>query len=176
MIKNALWLTNPSSIAPCPTTTMCRTQWLFSISYKMLLDPVKVHQSVDNRRGRTAANLRPINHPVLPWQGLQSKYEYQVKKMSTSLPEALTHGAFITWKCNKIFLRLSYLCYIHKDHIVELQKNAVSTTASHWCSYSNLGFNRYQSKLPSKKSREVLLIAHRYDNEELWGKKISNFS
>lgn len=133
-------------------------------------------ESVDNRRGRTAANPRPTNHPVLPWQGLQSKYEYQVKKMSTSLPEAQTHGAFITWKCNKIFLRLSYLCYIHKDHNAELQKNAVSTTASHWCSYSNLGFNRYQSKLPSKKSREALLIAHRNDNEELWGKKISNFS
>lgn len=164
MIKNAPWLTNPSATAPYSTTTMCRTQWLFSISHKMLLDPVKAHQSQWTTGGLhcsdTSSKLPTDQSPSATTTGTANKIWAlgQEDEYFTSTG-TLTHRAFIIWKCKTNFK--DYLIYIMYTKIT-LQKYEkmlcwprLIPSPSHWCSYSNLGFNRYQSKLPSKKSREA---------------------
>lgn len=49
-------------------------------------------------------------------------------------------------------------------------------SSSHWCSYSKLGFNRRQSKLPFKNKERHLLIAQRYPKLRTGGKKLPGLS
>lgn len=59
----------------------------------------------------------------------------------------------------KNFNIILFTLYTLRSHYRSMKKMLcwpwLLPSPSHWCSYPNLGFNRYQSKLPSKKSREA---------------------
>lgn len=166
--------------------TMCRTQCLLSISHKMLLGPVKAHQNQCTTGG---AALQRHQQQTPDWPITHCYHDRDCNQNMSIRPrrQVLHYHRHTATQClyhlemqKNIFNINLFTLYALISHYRNMKKCCVNHSKYH---HLHIDVHTLIWDLTDTKANfhlrnpeKHLLIAHRHDNEQLWGKKIANFS